>query len=332
MTLGKYARIAKRSARRNPALKKAYYGFRGLRHRMRLKFYAARLGSASNSGLETTPDPANLIWIFCTARSGSTWLKSMLAELLSCKVWEEPKVSLLFGEFYERAQQGQLGSTNFVMGDPTREMWMGALRNFVLETARAAHPSVTSRQYLVVKEPDGAIGAPLLMEALPESRMILLVRDPRDIVASSFDAHRKGSWMYEGLDESRRTQKNSPQRDADAFVRQVSNKYLKHLGNAKRAYDAHHGPKVLVRYEDLRADTLGAMRELCSSLKLVTDEKQLARVVGKHAWENVPKEAKGVGKFYRKATPGGWKEDLTPRHARLVEEITKPLLTKFYSQ
>jgi hypothetical protein len=33
-----------------------------------------------------------MIWIFCTARSGSTWLRSMLHELVEGGVWEEPKV------------------------------------------------------------------------------------------------------------------------------------------------------------------------------------------------------------------------------------------------
>ena len=43
------------------------------------------------------------------------------------------------------------------------------MRNFVLEAAGASSPYITPRHYLIVKEPDGAIGAPLLMEALPES-------------------------------------------------------------------------------------------------------------------------------------------------------------------
>ena len=50
----------------------------------------------------------------------------------------------------------------------------------------------------------------------------------------------------------------------------------------------------------------------------------------KHAWENVPEEEKGRGKFHRKATPGGWKEDLTPKQAEIIERITAPLLEEFY--
>jgi hypothetical protein len=59
-------------------------------------------------------------------------------------------------------------------------------------------------------------------------------------------------------------------------------------------------------------------------------EVGLARAVEKHAWENVPEEQKGPGRFNRKATPGGWREDLTPKQAEIVEEITAPLLTEFY--
>jgi hypothetical protein len=64
----------------------------------------------------------------------------------------------------------------------------------------------------------------------------------------------------------------------------------------------------------------------------MVDEGQLARVAGEHSWENIPEEEKGDGKFYRKATPGGWREDLTPEQARIVEGITTPLLEEFYPE
>ena len=106
--------------------------------------------------------------------------------------------------------------------------------------------------------------------------------------------------------------------------------YLRDVGNSKEAYEAHQGPKVLVRYEELRADTLATMKRIYSELGIDVDEEELGRAVEKHSWENVPEEKKGEGKFHRKATPGGWREDLTPEQVRIVEEITAPLLKEFY--
>jgi hypothetical protein len=60
------------------------------------------------------------------------------------------------------------------------------------------------------------------------------------------------------------------------------------------------------------------------------DERELTRAVEKHAWENIPEKDKGEGKFYRKASPGGWQEDLTPEQAQIVERITAPLLRELY--
>ena len=102
------------------------------------------------------------------------------------------------------------------------------------------------------------------------------------------------------------------------------------MGRAREAYDLHRGPKVLVRYEELRSDTLRTMRRLYSSLGIKVDDRDLERAVRKHAWERVPEEEKGEGKVYRKASPGSWREDLTPEQARVVEEITAPLLEEFY--
>ena len=86
----------------------------------------------------------------------------------------------------------------------------------------------------------------------------------------------------------------------------------------------------MVRYEDLRTNTLEAMKRIYSTLGIPVDEGELARVVEKHSWEKIPEENKGDGKFYRKATPGGWREDLTPGQAEIVERVTAPLLKELY--
>ncbi len=294
---------------------------------LRARFARSFAASSETRGVR----PENMVWIFGSGRSGSTWLRSMMGEMKGHKVWEEPMVGKLFGDFYEKAQSGQLGTKNFIMGSPTRKGWIRSIRNFVIDGANYAHPGLGPDHYLVVKEPNGSQGAPLIMEALPESRMILLIRDPRDVVASVMDGAREGSWLYERKDDSRWKERALADNNPNAYVRKRANIYLRHAGNAKAAYDAHRGPKALVRYEDLTADTVGTMQRMYSQLGITVDGKQLERVVEKHSWENIPAEKKGEGKFYRKGTPGSWSDDLSPEQARKIEEITAPLFNEFYS-
>jgi hypothetical protein len=168
------------------------------------------------------------------------------------------------------------------------------------------------------------------MEALPESRMIFLIRDPRDVVASSMDARSEGSWLQERRDDQRR--RAEPEKNPNAYVRMRANSYVQQIEKTREAYDAHRGRKVLVKYEDLRADTLGTMLRIYSTLEIPVNENELARTVEKYSWENIPEEEKGEGKKKRKAKPGGWQEDLTPRQVKIVEEITGALLKEFYPE
>jgi hypothetical protein len=74
------------------------------------------------------------------------------------------------------------------------------------------------------------------------------------------------------------------------------------------------------------------MKRIYRALAIPADAEALARAVQRHSWERLPEKAKGEGKFYRKATPGGWREDLTPEQVRIVEDITAPLLEWFYPE
>jgi hypothetical protein len=304
---------------------------------LRRRLAAASVGSGRSrvvapEGPGDGLDPANIVWIFCVARSGSTWLASMMGEMDGTEVWKEPRVGHLFGEFYENTPRAKAESANFIMGSPTREAWISSIRHFVLTGARYAFPALGPKDYLVVKEPGGGVGAPFLMDALPESRMILLVRDPRDVVSSSLDATREGSWQKEQRRAATSGQKSLTAKSPDAVVKRSAKKYLRNMERARQAFDAHKGPRSLVRYEDLRADTAAAMRRIYSELGMEMGGDALDRAVAKHSWEAIPEDMKGQGKFYRKASPGGWEDDLTPRQVEIVEEISAPLLDEFYSR
>jgi hypothetical protein len=269
--------------------------------------------------------PENMIWIFGTGRTGSTWLAAMMEEPEGHEVWFEPRVGTVFDP--QRFQRH--GGKHFILASQYKDVWLRSIRTFILDGANARFPELAGG-YLAVKEPGGSVGAGLIMEALPESGMVLLIRDPRDVVASWLDATRKGGWQTRRRGEGGRRAESLAETNPNAFVRRHADAYLQHVGSARRAYEAHEGRKVVVRYEDLRADTLGTMKRMYGELDVPVEEARLAKAVEKHSWDNIPEEEKGQGKFYRKATPEAWREDLTRRQVKIVERITAPLLEEFY--
>jgi hypothetical protein len=252
----------------------------------------------------------------------------MMGGLDGCAMWNEPLVGNLFGNFYYFRVGGRKLGKHSILGEAYKETWLGPMRDLVLGGAEARFPEVVGGGYLVIKEPNGSMGSPLLMEALPESRMIFLIRDPRDVVASSMDARSEGSWLQERREARRRTSK--PDRNPNVYVRMRANSYVQQIEKTGQAYRAHGGHKVMVRYEDLRADTLETMKRIYTALEIPVKEAELARSVEKNSWENIPEQEKGEGRFHRKAKPGGWREDLTPEQAEIVEVVTGSLLRELY--
>jgi hypothetical protein len=280
--------------------------------------------------------PDNIVWVFGSGRTGSSWLTFMMGALPNHTRWNEPQIGYIVGHpYYERYQTRQ-DTEHFILGDYYRETWLSSIRSLVLRGALMRFPERADKGYLVVKEPHGSIGAPLLMQALPESRMIFLVRDPRDVMASNLDAHRKGSRPSKRRTTKRpelfeNNRKNRADERSDAFVKAQARTYLRDVTSTKQAYEAHEGHKVIVRYEDLRAETFLTMKHIYSSLQIPFDEGELAGAVELHSWENIPEDERGPGSIRRKATPGGWREDLTAEQVEIVERETALILNHFYA-
>jgi hypothetical protein len=272
----------------------------------------------------------NLIWIFGAPRSGTSWLGWMMGDLPRHQLWNEPYVGALFGEFYYR-HNGDDQAADFILAPEHRDLWMGHLRALIIDCASIRYPDSVQDGYLVVKEPHGCYGATLVSQALPESRLILLLRDPRDVIASNFDSQRKGSWglMNEGKHWARPVPAGV---NPAAWVRQAAMNYSRYMGIAMSAYGSHPGPKALIKYEELVEDTLATMGRVYSELQIPISERELARVSERHAWERIPPHKKGPKQFFRKGTPGGWKNDLTSEQVETVEKIALPVVGDFYPE
>jgi hypothetical protein len=272
--------------------------------------------------------PENIIWIFGSGRTGSTWLGGMMGGLRNHSVWNEPYVGEVFGSaYYLRSWDWQREREGYILSHRHKQLWLRSMRDLILDGAKVRYPEANG--YLVIKEPHGSIAAPLLMEALPESRMVFLVRDPRDVVASRLDAHKQGSWTGKVMGKG---EERFADVDPVAFVKSAARMYLQDIEKVRQAYDEFEGRKALIKYESLRSETFEELKKMYSSLSIPVAEEQLQRVVERHNWENIPENQKGTGKARRKASPGSWREDLTAEQAALIEQITAPVLEEFYTK
>jgi len=143
---------------------------------------------------------------------------------------------------------------------------------------------------IVIKEPTGSITADVLAECLPNSRIIVLMRDPRDIIDSKIDEISAGGWELE-LKKGIKIQLTGKMR-----INHIKRTAIFWVGLTKilmKAFENH--PKdlrYLLHYEDLLANTTQELKKLYQFLEIDIDEKKLNSIVEKYSFENIPQEKK----------------------------------------
>jgi hypothetical protein len=67
---------------------------------------------------------------------------------------------------------------------------------------------------------------------------------------------------------------------------------------------------MLVRYEELLTDTTRGLQAIFDWLGVSTSGAEVEMIVQKMAYENLPPDQTGKGRFVRTAKPGSWRENL----------------------
>jgi Sulfotransferase family len=293
-----------------------------------------------------TPDisvtgPGRLAWIFGSSRSGSTWLLRMLSELERVIPIDDPHlghhlgvwrpIPLAWATSKDLPKLGTLADykrkkRDYLFSDSYRDTWMPKLRELIAARfeAQAAEDLADSgpveKPIVVVKEP-GSHAADTIMDLFPESSLIFLLRDGRDVVDSWLDAYRDGSWATEEgaypLDDAGRP----------ALIRWQSSVWLHRTEVVQETYErTDPNRRVMIRYEEMRAEPTTALARICKVLGIDAGRKELEGIAAANEFSRVPKSRKGAGREIRRAKPGGWATHMSREEIIEMHEILAPKL------
>jgi Sulfotransferase family len=279
--------------------------------------------------------PGRLAWIFGSSRSGSTWLLRMLSELERVIPIDDPHlghhlgiwrpIPLAWATAKDPPKLGTLADykrqkRDYLFSDRYRDTWMPQLREMI--SARFEAQAIedlgkagVEDPIVVVKEP-GSHAADTIMDLFPDSSLIFLLRDGRDVVDSWLDAYRDGTWATDegayGVDDAGRT----------ALIRWQSSVWLHRTEVVQETY-SRTAPdrRVLLRYEQVREDPVSGLERVCDLLGIETTSDQLDRIAKANEFSKVPESRKGAGQEIRRAQPGGWSSHMTREEIVAMHEI-----------
>jgi len=170
-------------------------------------------------------------------------------------------------------------------------------------------------------------GEPLLAGARGAESAIVIVRDPRD-VAPSLANHSSMS-----IDEAIVFMSNEQAAFCSRLDR-LHNQLRQQLpgwsGHVASWLDQADIPVLLVRYEDLQADTLAVLRGVLAFAGRPADEEAMRRAVAfaDFAQLRQQEQEKGFGEaprpwaggtFFRRGESGAWRDELTPEQVARIE-------------
>jgi ribosomal protein L34E len=282
-----------------------------------------------------------LAWIFGSSRSGSTWLLKMLSDLEGVVPVDDPHlghhlgvwrpIPLAWAACDDPPQLSTLlevkaEESGYFFAERHREAWWEPLRQlitarFEAQAGEAGVEDPALAAAFVVKEP-GSHVAPFLAELFPDSKVIFLLRDGRDVVDSWLDAYSDGSWAIPGGAFPVNDEGRIP------LIKWLSEVWAYRSRAVKQAYDSRaDGDRIQIRYEELRNETERCMERICAMVGI--DAGRVPAVVESHRFEKLPRTKRGRRSFTRRARPGGWRDNLNAAEQRAMHDAMGEALAEF---
>jgi len=270
----------------------------------------------------------NLVWVLGSPRGGTTWVGTQLLSH-NTNVIDESQIGLHIGSTGGGFKQEIVRDVDLYSNDAEyffsktyEKTWMYYLRKLIVNRVFAQFPDALEK-ITVIKDPTGSMIADIISKCLPNCKIILLLRDGRDVVDSILNAFSKEGWMTKGLGSTPLYSKEKRLEFLEKWARQ----WVKRTEKMIETIGSHQKDLCyLVKYEDIRKNPIEYTQKLYEFIGIKISDDELGQVIKKYTFENIPKEMKGEGKFYRSASPGKWRDNLDQKEQIILNDIIKDTL------
>lgn len=258
------------------------------------------------------------VFIVGVPRSGTTWVQSLvLAHPQVCGGHEShffPGFAYPMEMFdpspaHERRVNLSTYWTKEAFWEELRGLWRRTMSPVI-----QAKPGAT---ILVEKTPQHAQYMDRIVDLLPSSRFIHVIRDSRSVVASLLAASR-APW-------------GSRWAPADALT--AARLWKSHVLQANKV-GAALGPDrfITVHYEQLYADPVPQILRIFKFIGLDLTQQQAGDIAREHSFDRIRERTRGPNSaqeppgFYRQGSPDSWRRELSYRQRRIVWKYTGQIM------
>jgi len=156
----------------------------------------------------------------------------------------------------------------------------------------------------------------MIAECLPNAKIIVILRDGRDVLDSKIDSKQSGGWAtstgHPNIIKEKRL----------GFIKSRSQYWVKMIQVITKCYDNHDkNLRFLLKYEELLKNTHEILQKIYDFIGIKIQKEELEKIIERYSFKNIPEKDRGSGKFRRFATPGKWKKNFSYEEIKIVEKI-----------